>query len=139
MAHPALALDAVTTTGGFLLVLALVLPVAGVLLAFVAGGRHVERVALATMPLGFAIAVAILLVLRRAGGPLVYLLGGWAPPLGVVLRADGLSAVMMMTTAVVICAIGVYARAEFRSPAAEARAPFAFWILLLAVWAALNT
>jgi len=61
MADLVLALDAVTTTGGFLLVLALILPVGAVLLAFVAGGRHVERVAFATMPLGFAIAVAILL------------------------------------------------------------------------------
>jgi len=54
-----------------LLVLSLVVPVAGVLLAFVAGGRHVERVALATMPLGFAVSVAILVALRRTGGQLV--------------------------------------------------------------------
>ena len=40
----------------------------------------------------------------------------------------------------VICAIGVFARADFRTPAGsvEARAPFAFWILLLAIWGALN-
>jgi formate hydrogenlyase subunit 3/multisubunit Na+/H+ antiporter MnhD subunit len=140
MPHAAPVVDAVTTTGGFLLVLSLVVPVAGVLLAFVAGGRHVERVALAIMPLGVAITVAILVALWRAGGPLVYLLGGWAPPLGVALRADGLSGVMMMTTAVVICAVGVFAHADFRTPAGsvEARAPFAFWILLLAIWGALN-
>src|SRR5271169_3895153 len=138
MPHPALVVDA-ATTNGFLLVLSLVVPVAGVLLAFVAGGRHVARVAFAAMPLGFAITVAILVALRRSGGPLVYLLGGWAPPLGVALRADGLSAVMTMTTAVVICAVGVFARADFRTPAGEARAPLAFWILLLAIWAALNT
>ena len=48
---------------------------------------------------------------------------------------------MMVITAVVICAIGVFARADFRTPAGseEARAPFAFWILLLAIWGALNT
>ena len=46
---------------------------------------------------------------------------------------------MMLTTAVVICAVGVFAGADFRTPAVEARAPFAFWILLLAIWAALNT
>ena len=48
MPYPA---ETVTTTGAFLLVLALVVPVVGVLLAFV-GGRHAERVALATLPLG---------------------------------------------------------------------------------------
>jgi len=123
-----------------LLVLSLVVPVAGVLLAFAGGGRRVERVAFATMPLGLAIAVAIAVVLRQTGSPLVYLLAGWAPPLGVALRADGLSAVMMVTTAVVMCAVALFARADFATPAGspEARAPFAFWILLVAVWGALN-
>ena len=138
MPHPALALDA-ATTGGSLLVLSLAVPVAGILLAFIAGGRHVERVAFAAMALGFANTIAILVALKRTGGPLLYLLGAWAPPLGVALRADGLSAVMLLTTAVVICAVGVFAYADFHAPEVEARAPFAFWILLLAVWAALNT
>src|SRR6516165_4906878 len=141
MPYPVPALDEVTTAGGFLLVLSLVLPVAGIMLAFAAGGPHVQRIAFATMPFGFAIAVAIAVALRQNGGPLVYLLGAWAPPLGVALRADGLSVVMMMTTAVVICAVGLFARADFRIPpgSAETRAPFAFWILLLAIWGALNT
>jgi multicomponent Na+:H+ antiporter subunit D len=140
MAYQAQVLDTVTTRG-FLLVLALVVPVAGVLLAFIAGGRQAERIALATMPLGLAIAVAIAVAVRQASAPLVYLLGGWAPPLGLALRADGLSAVIMVITAVVICAVGVFARADFPTPggAVEARAPFAFWILLLAIWGALNT
>ncbi len=126
--------------GGFLLVLSLVAPLAGVLLAFAAGGRRVECVALSIMPIGLAIAAAIAIAKWRTDGPLVYLLGGWAPPLGVALRADGPSAIMISITAVVICAIGVFARAAFRTPAgsAEARAPFAFWILLLAIWGALN-
>ncbi len=131
---------AATTAGGFLLVLSLVVPLAGVLLAFLFGGRQVERIALGTMPLGLAIAVAIVIAMRQAGAPLVYLLGGWAPPLGVALRADGRSAAMMAITAVVITAIGVFARADFTTPAGviESRAPFSFWILLLAIWAALN-
>jgi multicomponent Na+:H+ antiporter subunit D len=123
-----------------LLVLALVVPIAGALLAFVAGGRWVDRTALATMPLGLGIAVAIAAGLPSAGGSLMYLLGGWGPPLGVALRADWLSAVMMVTTAVVIFAIGVFARPEFGYGASGgARRPFAFWILLLVIWSALNT
>jgi len=139
MPYPALLVDAATTPGGFLLVLSLTVPIAGVLIAFVAGGRRVERVAFIVMPFGLAIAVAIGATLR-ADHPLVYLLGGWAPPLGVALRADGLSAIMMIITAVVICAVGIFARSDFPTPAGtiEARAPFAFWILLLAVWSALN-
>lgn len=130
-----------TTMASGLLVLALVAPMAGALVAFAAGGRYVQRVALATTPLGLAIAVAIAFALPREGRPLTYLLGGWAPPLGVALRADGLSAVMLVTTAVVVGAVALFARADFHIPAgsAETRAPFAFWSLLLAVWGALNT
>src|SRR5262245_5273622 len=140
MSQTAPVLDTATTYG-FLLVLAIVIPLAGVLLAFAAGGRHVERIALATIPLGLAIAVAIIVAKRQTDAPLVYLLGGWAPPLGVALRADGLSAVMLVITAMVIGAVGIFAHPNFCMPSrsVEARAPFAFWILLLAVWGALNT
>jgi len=140
MPHPTAVVEAVTS-GGSLLVLSIVVPLSGALLAFAAGGRHLERVALATLPVGLAIAVAIAFAIPSTGDPLVYLLGAWAPPLGVALRADGLSAVMLVIAAVVICAIGVFAHADFQTPAgaAEARAPFAFWILLLVIWGALNT
>ena len=48
---------------------------------------------------------------------------------------------MIMVTAVVICMIDVFARADFEVPRGsnEARAPYTFWILLLAVWGALDT
>jgi formate hydrogenlyase subunit 3/multisubunit Na+/H+ antiporter MnhD subunit len=140
MPDPAAAL-ATTTPGGSLLVLSLMLPVAGMLVAFAAGGRRVERIALATMPFGLAVAVLIAGDLQRTGAPLVYLLGGLPPPLGVALRADGLSAVMLVIVALVICGVGIFARKDFGTPPGvdEARAPFAFWLLLLAVWAALNT
>ena len=46
----------------------------------------------------------------------------------------------MVIAALVICAVAIYARADFQTPSdlAEARAPFAFWILLLSAWSALN-
>jgi multicomponent Na+:H+ antiporter subunit D len=128
------------TAGGFLLVLAIVLPVAGALLSFALGGRHAERFALGLMPTGLGIAIAIAVLLWRSGKPLVYVLGGFAPPLGIALRADGFSSVMLVTAAVVISAAGFFARANFATPRrmTEARAPLAFWILLQAIWAALN-
>ena len=128
------------TAGGFLLVLAIVLPVAGVLLSLVLGGRHAERIALGLMPAGLGVAVAIAVLLWRSGKPLVYILGGFAPPLGIALRADGFSAVMLVTAALVISAAGFFARANFGTPQGmtEARAPLAFWMLLQALWAALN-
>src|SRR6516225_8965442 len=128
------------TTSGASLVLSIVLPVAGIVLSLVLGGRRAERIALVLRPVGLAIASAIFVQVARGGHSLAYIVGGWAPPLGIVLRADGLSATMMMMTAVVICAIGVFAVADFRTSkdVFEARAPFAFWILLLAIWSAMN-
>src|SRR5215470_8398827 len=128
------------TTGGAALVLSIVLPVAGIVLSLVLGGRRAERIALVLLPIGLAIASAIFVQVARGGHSLAYIVGGWTPPLGIVLRADGLSATMMMMTAVVICAIGVFAVADFRTSkdVFEARAPFAFWILLLAIWSAMN-
>src|SRR5262249_46294616 len=137
--YPA-AVSPAPTPFGFLLVLSIVVPIAGLVLAFPLGGRRVGRIAFATIACGLAIAVAIAIAMHQAGTALAYPLGGWTPPLGVMLRADGLSAVMMVITAVVIGAVAVFARADFTTAdPVEARAPFAFWILLLAVWAALNT
>ena len=131
---------AVSTPGGALLVLALMFPAAGALLGLALGGRQPERIVLLLMPLGLALAVAIAALVLRADAALVYVVGGWAPPLGIALRADGLSAAMMITTAVVICATALFARAEFQTPpgSPEARAPLAFWVLLLGLWGALN-
>ncbi len=128
-----------TTTGGSLLVLSIVVPVAGVLLAFLLGERYVRPIALIALPPGLAIAAAVLVLLPQGNGHLVYLLGGWTPPLGVALRADGLSAVMLAITAVVISGVAIFATADFRAADGAARAPFAFWVLLLAIWGALNT
>jgi multicomponent Na+:H+ antiporter subunit D len=127
------------TAGGFLLVLAIVLPVSGVLLSLVLGGRHAERIALILMPAGLAIALAIAAAVWRTHNVLQYFVGNWSPPLGVAFRADGLSAAMMVTVAVLICGIGLFARGQFPSPQqSELRAPLVFWTLLIAVWGALN-
>jgi multicomponent Na+:H+ antiporter subunit D len=132
--------EGMTTPGGLLLVLAVLVPFIGVLAGLVIGGRHAQSVALVILLPGLGLAIAIADALARSDATLVYLLGGWAPPLGIALRADGLAAVMLLTTAVVIAAIAIYARADFGTPAGvyEARRPLVFWILLLAVWGSLN-
>ncbi len=129
-----------TKPGGWLLVLAVLAPFVGVLAGLALGGRHAQRVASLTLPVGLAIAAGIASTLVQSGETVVYLLGGWAPPLGIALRADGLAAAMMLVVAVVVCGIGVYARADFGTAAGtpEARAPLVFWLLLLAVWGSLN-
>jgi multicomponent Na+:H+ antiporter subunit D len=129
-----------TTAGGVLLVLAIVLPVAGVLLSFAFGGRQAERVALTVAAAGVCAALAIAIGVWRSGEPLVYIIGDWSPPLGIALRADGFSAVMLVTSALVMSAAAIFARANFATPEGltEARAPLAYWTLLQALSAALN-
>ncbi|HSR80949.1 MAG TPA: NADH-quinone oxidoreductase subunit J, partial [Hyphomicrobiaceae bacterium] len=113
-----------TTPDGYLLILAIMLPVVGILLSLVFG-RWVERIALVLSALSFGAAAAVFAAVWQSGRPILYVVGGWAPPLGIVLRADGLSAAMMMTTAIIICATGVFAKGEFAEPPrqAEARGP----------------
>ena len=107
-----------TTPGGWLLLVAVLAPFVGVLAGLALGGRGAQRVAALMLPIGLAAAGGIAWTLLQSGDNVVYLLGGWAPPLGIALRADGLSAVMMLAVAVVICGIAVYARADFHSAAA---------------------
>lgn len=132
-------LDA-TTADGALLVLAIVLPVVGILLSFVLGGRYAERIAGVLLPAGFVVACIIFLKVWQGGEPLIYIVGSWQPPLGITLRADGLSVAMMVAMAIVICLIGVFAHANFGSRAAsvETRAPLVFWVMLMAISGAIN-
>src|SRR6516225_3747590 len=127
------------TAGGFLLILAIALPLAGVLFSLALGGRYAERVALILMPAGVVVAVAIGATVWHTHDVLQYFVGNWDPPLGVAFRADGLSATMMVTAALLICGIGLFARTQLPVPrGVEERAPLVFWTLLLTVWGALN-
>lgn len=128
-----------TTPGGYLIVLAILLPLAGIILSFTLGGRSAERVALGSTPFGLALACAIALHVGRAGKPIVYVIGALEPPLGIALRADGISAIMLITTAVIVTAAALYARAKFATPDGirESRSSLIFWIMLQSIWAAL--
>ncbi|MCC5989340.1 MAG: hypothetical protein JJT95_16830 [Pararhodobacter sp.] len=78
---------------------------------------------------GAALAVLGQAVLRD--GPVTLHSGGWAPPLGIALQADGLGlAFLAMGWAVVAGVIGF--------AAIERRLPAPFWPLAMLLWAALN-
>ena len=129
-----------STAGGGLLPLAILLPALGVLMSFLLGGRRAEWIALGLMPIEFAVAFAIAYLVWRSGQPLVYTLAGYPPPLGIALRADGFSAVMLVTAGLIAPASALYARASFATPQelTEKRAPLVFWTLLQGIQAALS-
>ncbi|MDF2998859.1 MAG: NADH-quinone oxidoreductase subunit [Xanthobacteraceae bacterium] len=126
--------------GGFLLVLALMLPAAGILAMFALPMRAPERIAFLVYPPTLAVMVGIAILVGRSGAAMSYALGGWLPPLGLMLRADGAAAALMVMSAILLGLVGLSACAQFRTPDGqrEARQPFAFWALLLALWSALN-
>jgi formate hydrogenlyase subunit 3/multisubunit Na+/H+ antiporter MnhD subunit len=125
-------------TAGQLLILIPMAPLLAALAAF-AAPRAARRIGL------FASLIMVFLsfwlgLKISAQGPLVHAVGGWPAPLGIVLRADGLSALLLLAVSIVGAAISIYAHAYFGAPAdlpASRRSRF-FWPLWFFVLAALN-
>jgi len=125
-------------TASLSLVLVLTLPLGGALAAVVAG-RHGGAVALAVVT-GVSAALTVLIATVVTGGAVGLEAGGWEAPLGIILRADGVSVGFLAMTALVMAAVVALARPQFAArDGAETRAGFAFWPLALLLWAALNT
>jgi formate hydrogenlyase subunit 3/multisubunit Na+/H+ antiporter MnhD subunit len=119
------------------LVALLAVPLAGALAAVALPGGAARAAALAAV--AATAGAALGLAGTVAGGSIPRLhLGGWAPPLGIALVADGLAAVFAAMTALVMAAVALAARHAMAPEAAGARAAFGFWPLLLLLWAALN-
>jgi formate hydrogenlyase subunit 3/multisubunit Na+/H+ antiporter MnhD subunit len=110
-----------------------VAPLAGAVLALGVGSRRARAVGVAT---AVATAAASLLTVAgvRAGGAVVHDVGGWGAPLGIVLEADGLSAIFLASTAAVGLAVSVHATRWFEPGTATGL----FWPLWLFLWAALD-
>lgn len=63
------------------------------------------------------LALALLLALSLpAAGPVVHAVGGWSAPLGIMLRADGLSAVLLLVTALAAPLLALHASAAYGGP-----------------------
>lgn len=119
-----------------LLEMTVVVPLGAMLLA-VAAGRLGSVLMLVVAPLMVAVAIGLCVAVDDRG-PLLQAVGGWAPPLGIALGADGLSAAFVMASAVIISAVGIHARRAFGGEARDTANGFAFWPLLFGMWAALN-
>jgi multicomponent Na+:H+ antiporter subunit D len=108
------------------------LPLAGALAALLLP-RLATAVAVGTA-VATSVSAATLLRGVATQGVLHYELGGWSAGLGIALRADGLSAMLLMMTALVVLAASIYTSAYITAPAERAR----FWPLWLLLWTALN-
>ena len=108
------------------------LPLSGALVALLLP-RAATAIAVGT-GLATTVAAGALLYGVATQGALHYEVGGWTAGLGIALRADGLSALLLMMIALVVLATSVYASAYFSQPAERAR----FWPLWLLLWTSLN-
>jgi multicomponent Na+:H+ antiporter subunit D len=119
------------------LVAVLALPLAGALAAVALSGRT-ARIAASTAIAATLAAAAALAASVVSQGALRLEIGGWAPPVGIVLEADGLSVAMVAMTALVMTASGLSARHMLAPDTAGPRVAFGFWPFMLLLWAALN-
>ncbi len=116
---------------------ALSLPLAGALAATALPARAARAAALAAA--AATLGAALWLVVAVAGAGVQGIdLGGWAPPLGISLQADGLGAGFIAMTALAMTAVALAARRAMHPAQAGAPAAFGFWPLMLLTWAALN-
>src|SRR5262245_457692 len=99
--------------GGYLLILAVILPAVAVLAIIVAGGRHARKIVRVELVLGTAVALAICYRVGIEHRAILYVVGGWEPPLGIALRADGLAATMTLLAALIVSATAIYALEAF--------------------------
>jgi multicomponent Na+:H+ antiporter subunit D len=75
-----------------------------------------------------AVGSLVVTVTVASDGPLRLALGGWAPPVGISLRADGFAAALLMLTALVGVAVSVFATAAVTL----SRWFWPLWLFLLA-------
>jgi multicomponent Na+:H+ antiporter subunit D len=93
----------------WLVPLPVVMPLLGAALTLVIIRRPAVQRTVSLFVLSATLAVAAtLLVLTSTGGPLVVAVGGWAAPLGIVLVADQLAALMLVVSSAVTLCVLVY-------------------------------
>lgn len=113
---------------------AVVVPLAGAVLCSFVGVRLVPWAARVTTLGTFGAAMSIVWTVNRRG-PLSHAVGGWAPPLGISLRGDGLGAVLLAIIAVVAALLSAYALREREHGSRRARSFLSLWFF---AWAGLN-
>jgi len=116
--------------------LAVALPLAGALAALVLG-RRAGDVIVVTGPAMTLVALALAIGIVETG-PARIAVGGFAPPLGIALVADGLAATFVATTLGVMAAALAIARGGLVARLRETRRGYAFVALAHLAWGALN-
>lgn len=87
---------------------------------------------------GTVLAAGMLAAYVWQNGPVSLALGGWQPPVGITLQADGLGVALIFMTALVMAAVALAALCEHAASDPGPRTSFGFWPLMFLLWGALN-
>ncbi|SFN77338.1 multisubunit sodium/proton antiporter, MrpD subunit [Nitrosospira briensis] len=112
----------------------ILVPLVWASLAFLRGPGRGGRLALAGLAVQTGLAVKLAMQISISGVQ-SHAVGGWGAPLGIDLYADGLSAILLLLTQVVVLLLVVYARAYF---IAHPEGVSYFWPLTGYLLAAMN-
>lgn len=115
-------------------VLLVALPLFAAVSIIIFGKRSVLWVLIATF-MGIGVALSQLIILLLQQGPQYDTLAGWTAPLGIEWYFDGLTALMLIMTAVVN---GLIAISIWQSPSQTDRQQGLFWPQWLLLWTGLN-
>jgi multicomponent Na+:H+ antiporter subunit D len=88
--------------------------------------------------LATCVSVAALAKRVLAEGPQMYWVGGWLAPLGINLRCDGFSLLMLLLTAIIGLVTSIYSLAYFTGAKERAERSGIFWPLWLFLWGGMN-
>ena len=110
----------------------IIIPLLGSLLSII-WSRFASFIAISSNLLALAASISIVAQVHQSG-PLIHQLGSWQAGLGITLRADALSSILLLMSMLVISAATFYATTYFSDPLKRAR----FWPLWLMLVVALN-
>lgn len=117
-----------------LLPLLIVLPLVG-LAPLLLAPRSGARTCIVFSAVGLVLSLALAVEIWSSDIAVGYDLGGWRPPLGIGLRADGVTAALLVMAAAVHLSIGVFAACGRQDGPPM---PASFWMLSLCVLSGLN-
>lgn len=118
-------------------------PMLAALVIFLSSTRGAGYLATLTALVQVVLGIWLTYAILRDGATR-YALGGWSPPLGISLYADGISTFMILMTSLVGATSTIYATGYFSAarsdgtPLMNGRTVRAFWPLWLIMWSALN-
>jgi multicomponent Na+:H+ antiporter subunit D len=114
------------------------IPSAAAIASFLSAGRKSQLIIGMTAALATSGAVGTLAADVLRSGPQYMAAGGWAAPLGITMRCDGFSLLMLLLAAAINFPASFYAMSYFSAEQKRSERTRLFWPLWFLLWGGLN-